>query len=67
MFKLSTIYYALNTLEIRIAVLTWWALDEIAEAIRPDNLEKIRSAVYKTFVREKVNRVPQKEKDKVKS
>ena len=66
----QTIYYSLSELEMRIAVslrtLTWWALDEITETLRPDNPEEIRSAIYRTFVREKVNIVPQKEKDKAK-
>lgn len=66
----QTIHYSLSELEMRIAVslrvLTWWALDEITETLRPDNPEEIRSAIYRTFVREKVNVVPQKEKDKAK-
>lgn len=65
-----TIRYALSELEMLIAVelrsLTWWALDEITEALRPSEPEKIRSAVYRTFVREGVNRVPEKEKEKAK-
>ena len=66
----ATIHYALSELEMRISVslrmMTWWAFDEITETIRPDNPEKIRSAIYRTFVREKVNTVPQKEKEKAK-
>ena len=66
----SVIHYSLNELEMRIAVslrtLTWWSLDEITETMNPENPEKIRSAVYRTFVRENVNTVPQKEKDKAK-
>ena len=34
-----------------LRALTWWSLDEITEIIKPDNPEKIRSAVYRTFVR----------------
>jgi transposase InsO family protein len=68
--KPNTIHYSLSDLEMTIAVelrvLTWWALDEITEAINVENPEKIRSAVYRTFVREGVNKVPQKEKDKAK-
>ena len=64
------IKYALSELEMRIAVelriLTWWSLDEITEALNPLEPEKIRSAVYRTFVREEINRVPEKEKEKAK-
>jgi transposase InsO family protein len=66
----NSILYSLSDLEMTIAVelrvLTWWALDEITEAINIEDPEKIRSAVYRTFVREGVNKVPQKEKDKAK-
>jgi len=65
-----TIKYALSDLEMLIAVelraLTWWALDEITEAINPEAPEKITSAVYRTFVREGVNKIPEKEKEKAK-
>jgi transposase-like protein len=64
------IKYALSELDILIATklrfFTWWALDEITEAIDPINPEKIRSAVYRTFVREGINKVPEKEKEKAK-
>ena len=66
----KTIKYTLSDLEMLIAAnirfLTWWALDEITEAINPSNPEKIRSAVYRTFVREGINKVPKKEKEKAK-
>lgn len=66
----ATVHYSLSGLEMLIAVelrvLTWWPLDEITEAINIDEPEKIRSAVYRTFVREGINKVPQKEKDKAK-
>ena len=68
--KPETIYYSLSEIEMLIAVelrtITWWALDEITEAIKPDEPEKIRSAVYRTFVREGINKVPEKEKEKAK-
>ena len=68
--KPHSIHYALSNLEMLIAVelraMTWWALDEITEIINPENPETIRSAVYRTFVREGVNRVPEKEKEKAK-
>lgn len=64
------IKYALSQLEMLIAVelrsLTWWSLDEITEAINPTEPESIRSAVYRTFVRENINQVPKKEKEKAK-
>lgn len=68
--KPNTIKYALSDIEMLIAVelrtLTWWSLDEIAEAVDLVSPEKIRSAVYRTFVREGVNTVPKKEKEKAK-
>ena len=66
----NTIKYTLNELETLIAIelryLTWWALDEITEAMRPLEPDKIRSAVYRTFVRVGVNKVPEKVKEKAK-
>ena len=66
----NNIKYALSDLTQRIAVkirtMTWWSLDEITEAIDDVNPLKIRSAVYRTFVRQGVNTVPQKEKEKSK-
>jgi transposase-like protein len=66
----ATIRYSLSELDILIAVklrvLTWWALDEIVEAVNPLEPEKSRSAVYRTFVREGINKVPEKEKEKAK-
>jgi len=68
--KPDTIHYALSELDMLIAIelryLTWWSLDEITEAINPTAPEKIRSAVYRTFVRENINKVPEKEKEKAK-
>ena len=66
----NTIKYALSDLEILIATnlraLTWWSLDEITEIVNPCDPTKIRSAVYRTFVREGINNVPEKEKEKAK-
>ena len=66
----QTIHYSLSDLNqliaVKLRVLTWWSLDEITEVISPDNPETIRSAVYRTFVREHINKVPQKEKEKAK-
>ena len=66
----DTISYSLSHLEQLIAInlrsITWWALDEITEAINPSEPEKIRSAVYRTFVRQGINKVPEKVKEKSK-
>lgn len=66
----ATVHYSLSDLDQLIAtelrVLTWSSLDEIAEVIDPENPLTVRSAIYRTFVREGVNRVPQKQKDKAK-
>jgi len=65
-----TIKYSLSELEmlisIELRVMTWWSLDEITEAVNPIEPEGIRSAVYRTFVREGINKVPEKEKEKAK-
>ena len=66
----KAITYALSYLEQSIAInlrrITWWALDEITEAINPPEPEKIRSAVYRTFVRQGINRMPEKVKQTAK-
>lgn len=66
----KTIKYALTEQEIIISVnlraLTWWSLDEITEIVNPTDPTKIRSAVYRTFVREGINTLPEKEKEKAK-
>jgi len=68
--KPNTIYYSLSELQMLIAIelrfLTWWSLDEITESLDPVEPNKIRSAVYRTFVREGINKVPEKEKEKAK-
>ena len=64
----ATIHYSMSEIDMLIAVelrsITWWSLDEITEIINPWEPEKIRSAVYRTFIREGVNKVPEKEKEK---
>jgi transposase-like protein len=66
----NTIKYALSELEMLIAVklrvITWWSLNEITEVMNTTEPEKIRSAVYRTFVRKGVNKVPEKQKEKSK-
>ena len=68
--KPTTINYSLADIDQLIAVqirkITWWSLDEITEVIDPKTPRKIRSAIYRTFVREGVNKVPKKEKEKAK-
>jgi transposase len=66
----ENIKYSLSELEMLIAVelrcITWWSLDEITEVLEIENPQKIRNAVYRTFVREGINTAPQKEKEKAK-
>jgi len=66
----NTIKYALSNLEMIIAInlraLTWWSLDEITEIVNPCDPTRVRSAVYRTFVREGINQAPEKEKEKAK-
>lgn len=68
--KPKNIKYSLTQLQmsiiIKIRMMTWWALDEITETFFSENPETHRSAVYRIFVREKINKVPQKEKEKSK-
>ena len=68
--KPHKIYYSLTELEklilIQIRKLTWWALDEITETVFPDNPNSKRSAVYRVFKKEGINKKPEKEKDKAK-
>jgi transposase-like protein len=63
-----TIMYSLTDIEQALAVhirsVTWWALDEIVEIIFPTESNPKRSAVYRTFVRNNINKVPQEEKQK---
>lgn len=65
-----TIHYALNDLEktliSSIRQSTWLPLDEVLEMVLPTNPGITRSVVYRTFVHEKINKVPEKEKDKAK-
>ena len=66
----DAIEYSLSELEQHLLVYirntTGWALDEIVEMVFPVEPNTMRSAVYRTFVRYDINRVPQKEKDKAK-
>ena len=64
------IHYALNdfekTLVSSIRQSTWLPLDEVLDMVIPTNLGITRSVVYRTFVHEGINKVPEKEKDKAK-
>jgi len=68
--KPHTIHYSLTELEkallIEIRMLTWWALDEIVEAFFPDNPLSNRSAVYRVFKKEGINKKPEEEREKAK-
>jgi transposase-like protein len=55
-----------QALTVHIRTTTWWALDDIVEMVFPTDPNSMRSAVYRTFVRNEINKVPQKEKDKAK-
>lgn|SRR5208282_1840971 len=65
-----TIHYALNdfekTLISSIRRSTWLPLDEVLEMVLLTNPSITRSVVYRTFVHEEINKVPEKEKDKAK-
>lgn len=65
-----TIHYALNDIEktliVSIRRATWLPLDEILEMVLLTNPDISRSVVYRTFVNEGINKVPEKEKDKAK-
>ncbi len=45
---------------------TWWASDEIVEMVYCERAKEKRSAVYRVFVANNINKVPQKKKEKVK-
>jgi transposase-like protein len=64
------IEYALSDLEQALATSirrsTWMPLDEVWEALLETNSTITRSAVYRLFVKEEINKVPQEKKDKAK-
>ena len=64
------IKYALTQTEMALAVSlrssTWFALDEIFETLLTQNHSITRSAVYRCFVRNGINKVPVVEKEKAK-
>lgn len=64
------IKYALSEFEKRIASVvraaTWFPLDEVWDVLRGINPKITRTSIYRCFVKEGINRVPQKEKEKAK-
>jgi transposase InsO family protein len=66
----NRIYYALDGIETHLAVLmrksTWLPLDEVWETLREMNPKIGRSAIYRTFCRNNINTLPEKEKQKAK-
>ena len=68
--KPNIIHYALTDFEqfliLSIRKSTWFSLDEVWEMLLPENQKITRSSVYRCFVRNKVNKVPEKEKEKLK-
>jgi transposase-like protein len=64
------ISYALTDLEKSLAkslrISSWLPLDEVWEALMADNPTISRSSVYRLFVSEKINQVPEDKKDKAK-
>lgn len=65
-----TIHYALNDFEkILISSIrqsTWMPLDEVFDMVFLTNPSITRSVVYRTFVHEEINKVPEKERNKAK-
>ncbi len=63
------IVYALNEIEqalcISIRNTTWLLLDEVWETLLIINQNITRSSIYRTFCRNKINKIPQNEKEKV--
>ncbi|MBC7750043.1 MAG: transposase [Methylotenera sp.] len=66
----NNIVYALSDIETVLAISlrssTWFALDEIFETLLLQNNTISRSAVYRCFVRNGINKVPVTEKEKAK-
>lgn len=64
------IKYALTDLEKALAISlrrsTWMPIDEVWEALLETNPEVSRSSVYRCFVKEDINKVPQEKKDRAK-
>ena len=67
----NNIVYALSDLEAALAIslrsTTWFALDEVFEALHLQNDTISRSSVYRCFVKNGINKVPLVEKEKAKT
>jgi len=63
-----TIKYALDFIQLALIIsirkTLWLPLDEVLEMVQETNPTISRSAVYRTFVSEGINKVPEKEKEK---
>jgi len=68
--KPHTIHYTLTieqkSIVIALRRITWWSLEEIIENVFPENPLLKRSAVYRVFVKEGINKKPETEKEKAK-
>jgi len=66
----KNIGYALSDVEAALAVsirsATWLPLDEVFETLLLENPKITRGAVYRCFVKNKINKVPIPEKEKAK-
>jgi transposase-like protein len=64
------INYALTDLEkaliVSLRTATWSSIDEIWETLLEENSKISRSSVYRCFVKEHINQIPQEKKDKAK-
>lgn len=65
-----TVKYSLSEVERAVVVFVrktmWIPLDEVCKLLFPDKAYSLRSSVYRTFQRNGINKVPQKQKDKAK-
>lgn len=68
--KPLNIQYALSDLERTLAIClrtsSWVSLDEVWENLLEINPKISRSSVYRCFVKEKINQIPEEKKDKAK-
>lgn len=68
--KPHSIRYALTDLERALAISlrtsSWASIDEVLETLLEINPKISRSSIYRCFVKEKINQIPQEKKDKAK-
>jgi hypothetical protein len=55
-----------QTLAISIRTSTWFALDEVWEMLLEQDKSITRSSVYRCFKRNQINKIPEKQKEKLK-